>query len=173
MKVALDVQYNHDYAIGAALAFSAWSDPEPCSETTLLVRGVEPYEPGSFFKRELPVLLATIAELPFTPNLLIIDGHVWLGPDKPGLGWHLHQQVEMRMPVVGVAKTSFAGAAHAHKVFRGVSRKPLYVTSVGMEGDKAARAIASMAGEHRLPTLLKQVDTLARKRFAETTAETS
>ena len=65
--------------------------------------------------------------------------------------------------MIGVAKTAFAGAP-AVPVVRGDSARPLYVTAAGLDPQLAARHLAAMHGPHRLPTLLKRVDTLARQR---------
>jgi deoxyribonuclease V len=64
--------------------------------------------------------------------------------------------------VVGVAKRRFAGATDAVPVYRGLSRTPLYVTAEGISAVEAAHRVASMQGPHRIPTLLKRADHLAR-----------
>lgn len=64
-------------------------------------------------------------------------------------------------PVIGVAKTRFAGA-DAIEVVRGDSARPLYVTAVGIDAAHAARCVTGMAGEFRIPALLQRVDALAR-----------
>jgi len=65
---------------------------------------------------------------------------------------------------VGVAKTRFHSAS-AIEVYRGLSKTPLFVTAVGMEVAEAAAKVATMAGSHRNPQLLKGVDHLARECF--------
>jgi deoxyribonuclease V len=121
---------------------------------------VAPYAPGAFFARELPALRRV---LPATPpvDLLIVDGYVDLDPGgRPGLGAHVH--AEFAVPVVGVAKTAFRGATHAVAVRRGVATRPLYVTAVGIELDRAVALVTGMAGRYRLPDALRRVDQLAR-----------
>jgi deoxyribonuclease V len=119
-----------------------------------------PYQPGAFYRRELPPLravLATAAAL----DLLIVDGYVTLDPQgRPGLGHHVRR--ELGIPVIGVAKTAFRSAAHAVEVCRGGSRRPLYVTADGLAAADAADLVRAMAGAHRLPDALKRVDTLSR-----------
>lgn len=95
----------------------------------------------------------------------IIDGFVQLN-ERPGLGQHFYEQLERRVPVVGVAKTPFAGAAPV-EVLRGHSKTPLYVTSIGMDPESAADHVRKMHGQYRIPTLLKRVDRLARTAIAE------
>jgi len=65
--------------------------------------------------------------------------------------------------VIGVAKTAFADNDVALPLLRGDSQKPLYVTSVGIDGAEARQAVARMHGEHRVPTLLRWVDQACRQ----------
>ncbi|MBN1843541.1 MAG: endonuclease V, partial [Deltaproteobacteria bacterium] len=50
------------------------------------------------------------------------------------------------------------------EIFRGGSIHPLYVTSAGVDLQKASEKIRTMHGAHRIPTLLKRVDLLAREK---------
>ena len=100
-----------------------------------------------------------------TEFILVIDGYVTLDPDGgPGLGAYAH--AEFGVPVIGVAKTRFASAAHAVPVIRGRARRPLYVTSAGLPPPDAAELVRAMAGEFRLPDALRRVDGLARGHLA-------
>ena len=90
---------------------------------------------------------------------MVIDGYVSLGGGRPGLGAHLH--AESNLAVVGIAKSRFLGS-DAIEVFRG-SKRALYVTAVGVPAAEAAEAVARMHGSHRLPTLVKRADSLARR----------
>lgn len=156
---AVDVHYRPDAATVAAVGLGDPGDPEG-TEVLLDVPGVPAgYEPGAFWKRELPLILAVLADRPLTA--VIVDGYAWLGPDRPGLGAHVHRA--LGVPVIGVAKTSFAGAESvAEPVLRGVARRPLHVTAAGMPLPDAVRTIASMHGPFRLPTVLRRVDRLCR-----------
>jgi deoxyribonuclease V len=115
------------------------------------------YAPGRFYQRELPYLLGVLAGM--TPELVVIDGNVWLANHAPGLGARLH--AEIGVPVVGVAKNSFRGAP-AIAVVRGASAKPPHVTAAGIDPAVAADRVRAMHGEFRIPTLLKRADSLAR-----------
>lgn len=75
---------------------------------------------------------------------------------------YLWQAMKEKVPVVGVAKTPFHSAA-AVEIIRGTSQSPLYVTAVGMDAAEAAQRIEGMAGQFRIPTLLRRVDQLARR----------
>jgi deoxyribonuclease V len=160
MELAItDVAYHDDVARAACVLADAWSAQFPVRSFTALRTPVAEYVPGSFWQRELPVLLALLEGL--RPDVIVIDGYVWLDDaGRKGLGAHLHDAVGI--PVVGVAKTSFDGSAFARPVLRGTSRKPLYVTAVGVDPDEAAAAVLAMHGPHRLPTLLTLADHLAR-----------
>src|ERR1044071_2562673 len=91
MKAALDVAYEDGFGYAAAVAFQDWSDAEVIQEELVVVSGVQPYQPGRFFQRELPCLLAVLRALPPLETVLI-DGYVWLDSlDTPGLGARLFQ----------------------------------------------------------------------------------
>jgi deoxyribonuclease V len=119
------------------------------------------YRPGEFYRRELPCLLGVLARGP-APAVVVIDGYVWLGPVRPGLGAHLYEALRRSAGVIGVAKTRFARATGAVPILRGRSRSPLYITAIGLDVAEAARWVSGMHGAYRLPTLLKRVDRLAR-----------
>ena len=174
MKIAaLDAQYreiqNDDVQDGGAVGsvacvtFEKFTDAKAAFELTTIVQGVESYTPGEFWRRELPCLLAALRQLERLPEIVIVDGYVWLDDiGRKGLGAHLHDALNGRAAVLGVAKQPFRGSAHAIPVLRGTSRQPLYITSEGIPARDAASAIASMHGKHRIPTLLKRVDQLCR-----------
>jgi deoxyribonuclease V len=81
-------------------------------------------------------------------------------PVRPGLG--AHARAEFGVPVIGVAKTAFATAAHAVPVVRGAAVRPLFVTAAGLPVGEAADLVRAMAGQYRLPDALRRVDALAR-----------
>jgi deoxyribonuclease V len=162
MIAALDVRYDEDTATGqgAAVVFQRWEDAEPLAEYTTAFNGVEPYVPGQFFKRELPCLLALLGKVREPLDQIVVDGFVSLG-DRPGLGTHLWEALDRKMAVIGVAKNHFRYATPV-EVVRGSSKRPLYVTAVGIDPSAAVEAIRKMHGTNRIPTLLKRVDQLTR-----------
>lgn len=162
LKACVDVDYRQHEAVCACLLFERWTSARPARALAERIWPVEPYVPGQFYRRELPCLLATLSPVASTVDAVVVDGYVWLGPGQvPGLGAHLYQALGGRLAVIGVAKTAFRGAP-AIEVRRGQSERPLYVTAVGMEPGSAAQHISEMHGQHRIPTLLGQVDQLAR-----------
>ena len=163
MLACLDVDYRDTGACAAAVVFRDWSDAIALEERTVQITEVQPYEPGQFYRRELPCLLAVLRTLP-PIETVIIDGYVWLeGTATPGVGAHLHEALGGGSVIIGVAKTKFQGADRAQEILRGTSQKPLYVTAEGVPVDVAAERVRSMHGAHRIPTLLKRVDDLCRR----------
>lgn len=161
MKVCVDVDYGESAVTTACVGFTEWDDAD--ASFVRVVRSdvaPAPYEPGAFYKRELPHLLEVLRAIEGL-DVVVVDGYVWLGPERPGLGARLHAALGGHVAVVGVGKTRFASADPA-SVQRGESQRPLFVTAIGIDLDEAARAIGRMHGEYRMPTLLKKVDRLAR-----------
>ena len=163
MRVCMDVDYRTERTVAAGVLFREWTDGVEAAH--VLERGppAEPYEPGQFFRRELPHLLKLVAALPEPVETLVVDGYVWLDEGRPGLGAHLYEALGRRVPVVGVAKTAFHSSRLAVPVLRGQSQRPLFVTAVGVEPEEAAQWVRSMHGSSRLPTLLGRVDRLCRE----------
>jgi deoxyribonuclease V len=166
--VALDVDYRERAAprdsdvVAAAVAFAAWTDAATHAEV-IVTSDAAPaaYVPGAFYQRELPHLLGVLALVPPPVDAIVVDGYVWLEPDKPGLGARLYEALDKATPVIGVAKTKYASAT-AVEVLRGDSARPLYITAAGIDATEAAAHVAAMAGPHRIPTLLRRVDQLCR-----------
>lgn len=133
-------------------------------ERVTWVDTVAAYQPGRFYLRELPPILAVLADA--NPlDLVVIDGYVDLDPDgRPGLGAHLHTAIAV--PVIGVAKTRFHTATNAIAVHRGPNAtRPVYVTAAGLPAGRAAGLVAWMAGRFRIPDALRRADALARSRY--------
>lgn len=164
MLICLDVDYRGNEAVVGSVLFQKWQDAEPFREQVERLSEIAPYEPGQFYKREMPCLLKALDRVEEPLEAIVIDGYVWLNEHQsPGLGGHLYQALQGAIPVIGIAKTSFAPArAVAEEVCRGESRKPLFVTAVGIDPKTAAIRAREMHGEHRIPTLLKRVDQLCR-----------
>ncbi|EYF02838.1 endonuclease V [Chondromyces apiculatus] len=165
MIACLDVSYGQRGAAAACLLFRAWTDAHEQRAHVAHVAPVAPYQPGAFYLRELPCLMAVLQQVEAPLATIVVDGFVWLSAERrPGLGAHLFEALGGEVVVVGVAKTGFHGAeGFAEPVLRGVSRKPLYVTASGTDAATAAGWIRAMHGAHRIPTLLQRVDRLCRQ----------
>ena len=159
MIACVDVDYRTGCAVAASLWFRGWAAESPSHDAVEYFSEVAEYEPGAFYRRELPCLLGVLARGP-KADVVVIDGYVWLGDFAPGLGARLHAAIGGI--VVGVAKTRYASATDAVEVRRGGSQSPLFVSAVGMPVEEAAARLREMHGTYRVPTLLKQVDSLAR-----------
>ena len=169
MLAFLDVDYRDTLAVAACVLADGWTSRFAREELSASTPLAGAYRPGEFYLRELPALLAVLARVTTQLDAIVVDGYVWLGSDHPGLGARLHAALGGRVPIAGVAKTPWGGeaapAGHPHRaiaVTRGGSMRPLFVTSEGIDVAEAATQVAGMDGAHRLPTLLKAVDRLAR-----------
>ncbi len=167
MILTTDVAYSETSAVAAGILHRDWASE--MAERTIVehIGAVAPYEPGAFYKRELPCLMRLLAAVDHRLDAIVVDGYVTLGPDQaPGLGWHLHDAIDRVTPVVGIAKSEFAGTPEACRVYRGGSSQPLFVTAIGMPLSAARAKVVGMHGPHRLPTLLRQVDRVCRDALA-------
>ncbi len=172
MILATDVHYNDKGAVAAGVLFRNWQDARSEQVVIAEVAEVAEYVPGEFYQRELPCLLALLGKLKQEPICIVVDGFVFLdGHQAPGLGKHLYDALDGRVPVVGVAKSVFKDSPPETEVLRGESKHPLYVTSAGMPMEEAKALISGMHGKFRLPTLLKQADQACRKNRGTTQAQ--
>lgn len=165
MILAFDTYYYDNKAKTIALQFNHWQDAEPFATYSEVLQGIADYEPGSFYKRELPCILSLLDQIDLDPvAAIIIDGFVYLDDHGTyGLGGHLYSALNCEIPVIGVAKTNFATIEKLKEpVYRGESKNPLFVTAIGYELGDAAQNIRTMHGAYRMPTLLQKLDGLTR-----------
>ena len=161
--LAVDVHYTGEHAVAAGVVFDDWADDAIRSSHVSFIDRVSAYEPGYFYKRELPCILELINEHHLAPDYILIDGYVYLdGHASPGLGSYLYDALQHRAKIIGVAKNRFRGTADECAVYRGGSKRPLYVTCAGMQLSTARKRVQSMSGSHRYPALLKRVDQICR-----------
>ncbi|MTB49598.1 endonuclease V [Lewinella sp. W8] len=159
MIIAFDAHYREDHSVLAAVSFAAWDAPEPAHVRRWTFPPAAGYEPGKFYLRELPLILRALEEFDLEQvKAIIVDGYVYLDEQlRPGLGGHLYESLGERVPVIGVAKSYFHEAP-AQQVYRGTSTRPLYVTAAGVPSAMAAENVSEMAGNYRLPDLLRILD---------------
>lgn len=163
MRAIVDVHYSPRQATAACVVFKDWEDQAPAAVLTITLPAPAAYRPGRFYERELACLMAVLQAAGYEFETIVIDGYVHLqAPIGKGLGAHLHGSLTYAPVVVGVAKTPLTVADRFVPVFRGRSRRPLFVSAIGCPVEQAARSIAGMHGPYRLPTLLKQTDQYAR-----------
>jgi len=177
--IAIDVYYLEDKAKAVGVIFRNWDDSEPLRIISTYVENPLEYEPGLFYKRELPCILKLLECMDINQiSTIIVDGYVYLDNEfKAGLGYHVYKSFNNKIPVIGVAKTMFynhhkddvgqlcddSNKNVVTKVNRGKSKNPLYISSVGINVKEAALCIQNMNGNYRIPTLLKLLDTKTRE----------
>lgn len=175
MKLILDVMYDEAKGLArtAAVEFQEFTDSHETAVHVAESPIASEYIPGEFFKRELPAIMAALQQIGLDRvkgecDAIVVDGLYMLGVGHPGLGarlkQHLSETYGIDVEVIGIAKTHFNGCESVAKaVQRGKDAvKPLYVNGSG-DRDYAA-LVKSMAGDYRLPYLVKRVDTICRGR---------
>ena len=163
MIFTIDVQYAENNALAAGLLFPHWNSDEIERVVIKEINEIAPYEPGNFYKRELPCILSLLEDVEEELEAIIVDGFVSLGSEEQeGLGMHLYNAIDRSIPVIGVAKKTFVDTPRECEVFRGDSLKPLFVTSIGLPLSEAKNLVTTMHGKYRIPTQLKKVDQLCR-----------
>jgi len=168
MILAFDTYYFQDKARTVCIQFNDWTDERETNVFEETLSKVNKYISGEFYKRELPCILSLLKSIPLDNcEAIIIDGYVILDDNgKLGLGGYLHNTLDYKIPIIGIAKNNFSKIKHSKReVLRGISKKPLYITSIDFDLDLAAKKIKSMEGQYRIPTLLKKVDSLGRKKL--------
>jgi deoxyribonuclease V len=165
MIAFLDAAYSESAAGAACVIATDPRAPTPTRQVTIRQGAPIPYEPGSFYKRELPLLLAVLRKAAQIPELVVIDGYAWLDANgSPGLGAHLHEALGKSHTIIGVGKTAYRGAeTWCAQVCRGTTARPLFVTTIGMTSKAAAALVRGLHGDHRIPTLIRRTDSLARE----------
>lgn len=165
MLLAVDVYYYGDGAKAAGIMFNKWKDETFIQIVTAHIDKTEDYEPGAFYKRELPCIIKLLENVDTGQiNVIVIDGYVYLDDQrKPGLGHYLYEYLNEKIPIIGAAKKPFHNnSLHVISLLRGKSGNPLYITSAGMDVFEAAEAINEMHGHYRIPMLLKLTDRQTR-----------
>jgi len=167
MIYAFDTFYYEDFAKTVCIAFENWTSE---SESFIYSENTEissDYESGAFYKRELPCILSLLKKINLKEgDLIIVDGYVTLdNSGKIGLGGYLYESLDKKYPVIGIAKNGFASEDDLRKtIFRGESKTPLFLTTVGIDSDDIKIKVENMFGAYRIPTLLKKLDQLTREK---------
>ncbi|UFH35075.1 endonuclease V [Flavobacterium acetivorans] len=165
MLLAIDVYYKENEAKVVAVVFNS-EDETPQSIVIDQITGIEDYVSGEFYKRELPCIDSILQKVNLNDiEAVIIDGHIYVDDDGTfGLGGYTWESLNKKIPVIGVAKNSFFRNKNTvKKVFRGESKKPLYVSSIGIDLDSATNLIKNMKGDYRIPTILKELDRITKE----------
>ncbi len=163
----------------AAVAVLSFPDLRPVEQAVAELPVAFPYVPGLLSFRELPAILAALAQLAQPPDLLLVDGQGLAHPRRFGIACHLG--VLTGLPCIGVAKTRLVGEHDAVPDRRGawvplrdrgevigavlrsrVGVKPIYV-SVGhrLSLERAVEWVMACTGRYRLPHTTRAAHTLA------------
>jgi deoxyribonuclease V len=166
MILAFDTYYFDGKAKTVCLEFEKWDENKNFTIHSEIIENVEEYIPGAFYRRELPCIVSLLTKIGLNDiEAIVVDSFVYLDDEKKfGLGAHLYEKLNKVIPVIGVAKTNFATVEeHKMGLWRGESKKPLYISAIGLELEDAFQKIESMHGEFRIPTLLKELDRLTKE----------
>ncbi|MEL6534756.1 MAG: endonuclease V [Bacteroidota bacterium] len=166
MHLAFDTYYSEIGAFTVAVAFEDWLSEKPSKVYTELLSEVAPYEPGAFYKRELPCILSLLQSISVTQiDTIIVDGYVILDEERAyGLGGYLFKTLEEKVPVIGVAKSPYKNPhPYMRELFRGNSQRPLFISSLGIPLAHATHLVGQMHGDFRMPTLLQILDTTTKQ----------
>lgn len=169
-KIAIDSYYypsHKSYTVG--VIFQKWDDAEPLEIISYWTDDFLDYIPGQFYKRELPGILGVLGEINLGEyDTIILDGYVYLKetentPTHSGLGEHLWEHVGRDgLSIIGVAKTLYGRCdLITYPVCRGESINPLRIScmgDIGTDPKVAGKIIENMAGDFRIPRLLKILD---------------
>lgn len=198
MVVQEDDLGNISYILGVDVAYSKIGNTMCAAAVVLAAETLElvetaavmgevrnPYIPGLFAFRELPLIVQALQELKRSPDLAVCDGHGLAHPRRFGLASHLG--VLFDVPTIGCAKNKLLGMAGNLGVKRGnrvlliedkdivgaelrtQNRiKPVYV-SIGhrISLATACRLVLQLSPEFRLPETTRQADQLAKKTLLE------
>ena len=164
MIVVIDADYNeteHSAHAAGVLAESILAE-EAAGVVGAFVEGVGEYVPGQFFRREFKCVEAVMRKLEGQDiELIVVDGYADSGTGEKALGTFVFE--EYGVPVIGIAKNKYKKCLVPNtEVNRKGCKKPLFVTSKGIDHGTAKEWIAKMHGEYRLPLLVKLADKAAR-----------
>lgn len=162
MILAFDTYYWENKAKTVCLSFENWTNDKPVEVYAEIIEEIAAYEPGSFYKREMPCILSLLQQINLNDiSLIIVDSFVLLDDDgKMGLGAHLFEALDSKIPIIGVAKTGFHNnKKNVRELLRGESKKPLFISAIGINLELAYNHVKSMHGIYRMPTLLQILDT--------------
>lgn len=140
-----------------------------------------PYRTGLLSFREVPILLAALAQLKGRPDVVLVDGQGIAHPRGLGLAAHLGLAADL--PTIGVAKSRLVGegsepdqAAGSYKplIWKGKqvglilrtqkSIKPLYVSpGHRVTGPECLEITLGCVTRYRLPLPVRQADILSRR----------
>jgi deoxyribonuclease V len=175
LVAGVDVSYRrHGALFFAAVVVLHLPDLEPVAEVSAAGRVSFPYIPGLLSFRELPVLLEAFRHLPFSPDLVMVDGQGIAHPRRLGLASHLGLWLDL--PTIGCAKSRLCGDHLPAGDRRGQQTplwdrgerigavvttrdrvKPLFVSpGHKIDAERAVALVLACGGRYRLPEPTRQ-----------------
>ena len=166
----------------ACIAVVRWPDLTPVTTVIGRTAVAFPYIPGYLSFREIPAILAAVAELPELPDLLLCDGQGIAHPRRFGIAAHLGLWLDR--PAIGVGKSRLCGE-HApvgsnkgeeQPLYDGDERlgtvvrsrtgvKPVYVSpGHRVDHQAAVRWVLACTSKYRLPEPIRTADRAASGR---------
>ncbi|MEN0053310.1 MAG: endonuclease V [Mucilaginibacter sp.] len=165
MILAIDVYYRSNDAKAVAVLFN-WDDAANQQVIVEIIDDAAEYIPGEFYKRELPCILKLLEKIDLNlVDAIIVDGYVYVDNNMQyGLGGKLWEALLEKVPIIGVAKTSFyRNKETVNELRRGESLNPLYISSIGIDVNEATRLVKAMKGNFRIPDILKNLDQITKQ----------
>ncbi|PHI18050.1 endonuclease V [Lewinellaceae bacterium SD302] len=162
-----DSYYTEGFVTTACIGITEWRSEDIEFEKMNFSEITSKYVSGQFYKRELPGILELLDDVKLkSDDYIVLDGYVYLDDiGTRGLGGYLFEELENSIPIIGVAKNRYKSIGDkCIELLRGESKKPLYVTSAGIEIEKSSEYILLMSGEFRIPKMFKLVDTISREK---------
>jgi deoxyribonuclease V len=183
MIVAFDTYYYEGFSYTVAGVFEYWSSEKVKYFVCTRRKGIDAeYKAGELYKRELPCIMQCLESINLdSVSSIIVDGFVWVTNDNgervPGLGKRLQDAIfdkyQHYVSVIGIAKNQYGtGIPNCVEIKRGESNKPLYITCTeDFYTEHYAENVKLMFGEHRIPNIIKSVDTKSRNYCNEINSE--
>lgn len=169
-KIAVDSYYYSDWCYTVGIIFDDYQQEEPTKIISCYTRQYKQYNAGMFHQRELPGILKLLKQVDLSEfDTIIVDANVFIYKNNTthdGLGKHLYDAIYKLcegINIIGVCKSLYGDDEAYVKVFRGRSKKPLYITSYNIDTNVCAEYIKHMKGSHRIPRLLKILDDETKK----------
>ncbi len=120
----VDVGFEQEGTITrAAIVVLSFTDLQPIEQAIARLPTTFPYIPGLLSFREIPAVLAAIAELSRRPDLLLCDGQGIAHPRRLGIASHIGLLTDL--PAIGVGKSRLVGT-HAPVALEKNAWVPLY-----------------------------------------------
>ena len=161
----IDASYLHDLAVAGAVVTDSEDPCKNLKNYTSTVNNPCSYEPGKFYKRELPCILKVLEKIEENVSIIFVDAYVWLPNGRPGLGARLYETLNQEKIVIGIAKNRFLtskGAGVARNIYRGKSKRPLFVSAAGVDLGDAVKIVSRLPGPFRIPSAMKAAHELSK-----------